>query len=83
MATSTTKPSTETKDTTSTETNSLSNVEKTIQEHTPIFVSKTIISTTNALESFRLNYFNSQFIFYPILIVITFFVFRFIWNKVF
>lgn len=68
---------------TKTETSSLTGIEKTVQENTPSFVSKYFNIVVENLESFRINTFNSQFIFYPILFVFIFFLGRHVWRKFF
>ena len=59
------------------------NIQKIIGENTPEFISKIIISTVDKLEDFRVNTFNSKFIFYPVLIILLFFILRYIWNRIF
>ena len=59
------------------------NIQKIIGENTPEFISKIIISTVDKLEDFRVNTFNSEFIFYPVLIILLFFILRYIWNRIF
>ncbi|OGI60841.1 hypothetical protein A2814_03455 [Candidatus Nomurabacteria bacterium RIFCSPHIGHO2_01_FULL_38_19] len=58
-------------------------IQKIIGENTPEFISKIIISTVDKLEDFRVNTFNSKFIFYPVLIIFLFFILRYIWNRIF
>ncbi len=59
------------------------NLTKIIQDNTPVFVSKNIISASNSLEFFRLNSFNSVFIFYPVLGILIFLILRFFYRKLF
>lgn len=59
------------------------NIEKIIQDNTPNFVSKNFTLMVNNLESFRVNHFNSVYIFYPILIIVLFIILRYLWRKFF
>ncbi|HEV7701929.1 MAG TPA: hypothetical protein VGO63_00570 [Candidatus Paceibacterota bacterium] len=65
------------------EDSSANNIEKIVQDHTPTFVSKGINYTIDTLESFRSNYFNSPYIFYPLVIILVFLVLRYLWRKFF
>lgn len=82
MATQTTTKTTaaESKGTATTEI-SVNSIEKIVEDHTPAFVSKTISSTIDTLESFRINHFNSPYIFYPILFILVFYVLRYLWRR--
>lgn len=58
-------------------------LEKIVEENTPGFVSKGLTVVGNNLEAFRVNYFNSQYIFYPILAIVLFILLRYLWRKFF
>lgn len=82
MDTNTKKSATQTKATPKSEPES-SGMVKMIQDNTPPFVSKNIISASSTLEAFRINYFNSIFIFYPVLGILVFFILRYFYRKLF
>jgi hypothetical protein len=79
--TTTAKTAVQTKTTASTESNT--GISKTIKDNTPAFVSNGISIATKELESFRLNTFNSPYIFYPILGIILFLILRHLWRRFF
>ncbi len=79
--TTTAKPAVETKSTQNTEINT--GISKTIKDNTPAFVSNGISIATKELESFRVNTFNSQYIFYPLLAIIIFLILRHLWHRFF
>ncbi len=60
-----------------------SSVEKFVEENTQGFISKNFTLVVNNLESFRVNYFNSPYIFYPILGIVVFLIVRAIWRRFF
>ncbi len=82
--TSPVKTTTETKSTASiADTDPFKNIEKSIEDHTPSFLSKSIIYVVEKLETFREGMWQSRYVFYPILFVVLFFVTRFIWRLIF
>ncbi len=60
-----------------------SSIEKMVEENTPGFISKNFTLVVNNLESFRVNHFNSPYIFYPILGIVVFLIVRAIWRRFF
>lgn len=73
----------------STDYESIRKIGKTVESYTPAFISKPIITLANGAEEFRTSLgaktgsfiFNNKFIFYGIVLVILFFIFRYVWNK--
>jgi len=59
------------------------NITKIVGENTPEFITRAIIWTVERLENFRVNSFNSKYIFYPLLLLGLFFVLRYIWRRIF
>ncbi len=59
------------------------NIQKVVGENTPKFISQIIIGAVDRLEAFRINTFNNGFIFYSILLIILFYILRYIWKLIF
>ncbi len=62
---------------------SVDNITKIVGENTPQFITNAIIATIEKLENFRVNSFNSKYIFYPLLLILAFLLLRYIWRRVF
>ena len=85
MSTSTTKNTNVTKTNTASvsDAEGANGIQKIVEENTPSFVSNSFNVVVENLESFRINHFNNQYVFYPILAIFVFFVGRFLWRKFF
>lgn len=54
-----------------------------ITEKTPDIISKPILAVISILEHFRIEYFNHPYIFYPLFLVLMFFLAKKLFNIIF